>query len=166
MSTELYIPPTPRPKPTIDPKTGRFLPGHVPANKGKTWAEFMSKRGQRKSAKGWKNLDEHRSENGKKNSGRNRKPIVAITADGKLRVFKDSYLAEMWLKKHTGKSCRRENIGRCCRENHSRKPLHKAWDKSKGLEPTKAPNTDHRYMGIRFYFEADIEIWKSKIARQ
>ena len=35
MSTELYIPPIPRIKPTRCPKTGRFLPGHVPANKGK-----------------------------------------------------------------------------------------------------------------------------------
>lgn len=163
MSTELYIPPIPRPKPTTDPKTGRFLPGHVPANKGKTWDEFMSKRGQRKSAKGWKNIDEHRSENGKKYGGRNRKPIVAITDDGKLRVFKDSYLAEMWLKKHTGKSCNRENIGRCCRYNASRKVCKHSWRPGQKKGSTTI-NTDHRYMGIRFYFESD-KTWYSKILK-
>lgn len=57
MSTELYIPPTPRPKPTRCPKTGRFLPGHVPTNKGKTWGDYMTKRAQRRAAKGWKNCE-------------------------------------------------------------------------------------------------------------
>lgn len=161
MSTELSLPTA---RPTRNKLTGRFLPGHVPAYKGKRWADYLSEESQRRIAKGWKNLDEHRSENGKKYGGRNRKPIVAITDDGKFRVFKDSYLAAEWLKRHTGKSCNRENIGRCCRENQSRKPLHKAWDKRKGLEPTKAPNTDHRYMGIRFYYESD-KIWYSKIRR-
>ena len=33
--------PAPRPKPTTDPTTGRFLPGHVPANKGKTWGDYF-----------------------------------------------------------------------------------------------------------------------------
>lgn len=101
---------------------------------------------------------------GKKYGGRNRKPIVAITDDGKFRVFKDGYLAAEWLKKYTGKSCNRENIGRCCRYNQSRKPLYKAWDKRKGLEPTKAPNTDHRYMGVRWYYECD-KTWYSKIKK-
>ena len=27
-------------------------------------------------------------------------------------------------------------------------------------------NTDHRYMGIRFYFEADREIWMPKFKKQ
>lgn len=163
MSTELYIPPTPRPKPTRCPKTGRFLPGHVPANKGKTWAEFMSKRGRRKSAKGWKNLDKYRSENGKKYGGRNRKPIVAITDDGKLRVFKDGYIAAEWLKRHIGKSCNRENIGRCCRNNASRKDCKHSWrpGQKKG---SSTINTDHRYMGVRWYYECD-KTWYSKISK-
>ena len=161
MSTELSLQPT---RPTRNKVTGRFLPGNVPANKGKRWADYLSEESQREIAKGWKNPDEHRSENGKKYGGRNRKPIVAITDDGKFRVFKDGYLAAEWLKKYTGKSCNRENIGRCCRYNQSRKPLHKAWDKQKGLEPTKAPNTDHRYMGVRWYYESD-KTWYSKIRR-
>ncbi len=148
MSTELSLQPA---RPTRNKVTGRFLPGNVPANKGKRWADYLSIESQREMAKGWKNLNEHRSENGKKSGGRNRKPIVAITDDGKFRVLKDAYLAAEWLKRHIGKSCNRENIGRCCRYNQSRKPL-------------KAPNTDHRYMGIRFYFESD-KIWYSKIRR-
>ncbi len=148
MSTELSLQPA---RPTRNKVTGRFLPGNVPANKGKRWADYLSIESQREMAKGWKNLNEHRSENGKKSGGRNRKPIVAITDDGKFRVLKDAYLAAEWLKRHIGKSCNRENIGRCCRYNQSRKPL-------------KAPNTDHRYMGIRSYFESD-KIWYSKIRR-
>ena len=99
MSTELSLQPT---RPTRNKVTGRFLPGHVPANKGKRWADYLSIESQREMAKGWKNLDEHRSENGKKHGGRNRKPIVAITDDGKFRVLKDGYLAAEWLIKHTG----------------------------------------------------------------
>ena len=148
MSTELSLPTA---RPTRNKLTGRFLKGLTPHNKGKHWDDYLSEEIQRRMQKGWKNLDEYRSENGKKHGGRNRRPIVAITDDGKFRVLKDAYLAAEWLKRHIGKSCNRENIGRCCRYNQSRKPL-------------KAPNTDHRYMGIRFYFESD-KIWYSKIRR-
>lgn len=54
---ELKLPPV---RPQRNPLTGRFLKGCVPANKGKKWDEFMSKRSQRRSAKGWKNLEKHR----------------------------------------------------------------------------------------------------------
>ena len=54
MSVELWLPPT-----KINPKTGCFLKGHAPANKGKTWDEYMPKRSQKRCAKGWKNLDKH-----------------------------------------------------------------------------------------------------------
>lgn len=160
MSTELSLQPT---RPTRNKVTGRFLPGHVPANKGKRWADYLSEESQREIAKGWKNLDEYRSENGKKYGGRNRKPIVAITDDGKFRVFKDGYLAAEWLKRHIGKSCNRENIGRCCRMNASRRVKKHSWAPGtpKG---TSTVNTDHRYMGIRFYFESD-KIWYSKILK-
>lgn len=163
MSTELSLQPT---RPTRNKVTGRFLPGHVPANKGKTWDETMSKRGQRNAKKGWKNLEKGHAfgHPAVYNAGRCRKPTVAVTDDGHFYVFSYLGAAAEWLSKRIGKSCARENIGRCCRDNQSRKPLHKAWDKSKGLEPTKAPNTDHRYMGIRFYFESD-KIWYSKIRR-
>ena len=162
MSTELSLQPT---RPTRNKVSGRFLPGHMPANKGKRWADYLSEESQREIAKGWKNLDEYRSENGKKYGGRNRKPIVAITDDGKFRVFKDGYLAAEWLKRHIGKSCNRENIGRCCRMNASRRVKKHSWAPGtpKG---TSTVNTDHRYMGIRFYFESDYKIWKSKLKLQ
>ena len=158
MSTELYIPTVRR---TTNPTNGQYLKGHVPHNKGKRWNDYMGKRAQKKCSKGWKNLDEHRSENGKKHGGRNRKPIVAITDDGKFRVLKDGYLAAEWLKKHTGKSCNRENIGRCCRENGSGRLVRDNHGRDTGKT-----NTDHRYMGIRFYFESDYKIWKSKLKLQ
>ena len=123
----------------------------------------MSKRGQRNAKKGWKNLDEHRSENGKKHGGHNRKPIVAITDNGKFRVFKDGYLAAEWLKKYTGKSCNRENIGRCCRENASRRVKKHSW--APGMpKGTTTVNTDHHYMSVRWYYECD-KIWYSKISK-
>jgi hypothetical protein len=162
MSTELYIPPTPRLKSTTDPKTGRFLPGHVPFNKDKKWADFKTKKGQRNSAKGWKNCEigHAKGHPAVEGSGRPKKPVVAITEDGAIHAFSFIGAAALWCGGN------RENVRRCCCENHSRKPLHKAWDKHKGLEPTKAPNTDHRYMGIRFYFESDFQIYQSKIVNQ
>ena len=36
----------------VNKQTGRYMKGHVPANKGKKWSEWMSKRGARRSAKG------------------------------------------------------------------------------------------------------------------
>ena len=160
MSTELSLQPT---RPTRNKVTGRFLPGHVPANKGKHWADYLSEESQRQSSKGWNNLDVHRSENGKKYGGRNRKPIVAITDDGKFRVFKDAFFAAEWLKRHTGKSCNRENIGRCCRNNASRKVCKHSWrpGQKKG---SSTINTDHYYMGMRWYYECD-KIWYSKISK-
>lgn len=110
MSMELLIE---QPRPTRNKVTGRFLKGHVPHNKGKKWSEYMGKRAQKKSAKGWANLDRHRNKNGS-----------------------------------------RENVGRCCRYNTARHV-----DKRSGNI-----NTDHRYKGVRWYFEGD-PIWVSKISK-
>ena len=63
-----------------NPKTGRFVKGHHPANKGKKWDEYMSKRNQRKAARGWKNLDIHRHRS--ENAGRPKKPVIAVIDDG------------------------------------------------------------------------------------
>lgn len=160
MSTELSLQPT---RPTRNKVTGRFLKGLTPHNKGKRWADYLSEESQRRMQKGWKNLDIYRSENGKKTGGRNRRPIVAITDDGKFRVFKDGYWATEWLKRHTGKSCSRENIGRCCRENASRRVKKHSW--APGMpKGTTTVNTDHRYMSVRWYYECD-KIWYSKISK-
>ena len=161
MSTELYIPPTPRPKPTRCPKTGRFLPGHVPANKGKTWGDYMTKRAQRRAAKGWKNCEIGHAYGRKRpdNSGRCRKPVVAITDDGTLHAFSFIGAAALWC----GGS--RENVGRCCRDNHAQRVNKHDWSKGR-KKGSGHINTDHRYMGIRFYFEADHEIWMPKFKKQ
>ena len=59
----------------------------------------------------------------------------------------------------------RENVGRCCRDNASRKVCKHSWRPGQKKGSTTI-NTDHRYMGIRFYFEADREIWMPKFKKQ
>ena len=163
MSTELYIPPQkPKPKP-YNPANGQFLKGNVPHNKGKKWDDYMPKRSQRRAAKGWKNIEIHRPTSRPDTAGRCRKAVVAITDDGKFHVFKDAPLAAEWLKRYTGESCNRENIGRCCRENASERECKHSWrpGQKKG---SSTINTDHRYKGVRWYFENDYT-WYSKVAR-
>lgn len=148
---ELYLPPE---KKTYNPTNGRFLKGHVPVNKGKPWSKWMPKRSQKRCAKGWKNLDLHRNKNGRPDTaGRCRKKVVAVMDDGRWLVFPYVGAAAEWLGNGT-----RENIGRCCRCNHSKAELRKPWGK-----PSGKINTDHRYQGIRWYFESD-NVWTTKIA--
>lgn len=122
------------------------MKGHEPANKGKKWSDYMGKRAQKRASRGWKNLELHRNKNGRAdNSGRCRKPVIAVLDDGSWKYFEYIAPAAEWV----GGS--RENVGRCCRCNaehhHNRK--------------TGKVNTDHRYMGVRFYFENDE--WTTKI---
>lgn len=156
MSTELYIPPA-RPKPLeYDPKTGRFMKGHKPANKGKKWDDYMTKRSQRRASKGWRNCEIGHAFGRKRpdTSGRCRKKVVAITDDGKLHVFDFIGAAGLWV----GGS--RENVGRCCRENQAKKLL-----KDTHGRTTENTNTDHRYKGVRFYFEDDAQ-WMDKVRQK
>lgn len=119
------------PVPTFrDATNGRFMKGHIPANKGKKWSEYLSRRAQRGSAKGWKNLELHRHR--PPNAGRAPKPVVAIMDDGRFKILPSLREAGEWCGGHW------ENVGRCCRENALRHV-----------------NTDHRYKGIRFYFMSD-----------
>ena len=135
----------------INKQNGQFLKGHEPHNKGKKWSEWMSKRGQRKVRKGWQNVLDHRPKSRPYTAGRCRKQVIAVMDDG--RWFHFAYLgdAARWV----GGS--RENVGRCCRCNQSRKRLKKPWG-----HPSDKVNTDHKYMGIRFYFESD-NVWTTKI---
>ena len=137
----------------IDPKTGRFMKGHEPKNKGKKWDEWADKKAQRSMKKGWKNLDKYRPKERPDTAGRCRKEVVAVHNNGKFHIFDYVGAAAEWL----GGS--RENVGRCCRENRSRKPLKKPW----GCDANKI-NTDHQYKGVRFYF-ADDPIWQEKIGK-
>lgn len=140
MSWELTLPPPP---PVRNRATGRFLPGSTPHNKGKRWDEYMTKRQQRKSAKGWKNVITHRPKHRPDTSGRCRKQVMAILDDG--RSIRFAYLGDAaeWIGGN------RENVGRCCRYNQANHINLK----------TGKINTDHRYKGVRFYFLTDDNWW-------
>ena len=159
---ELYIP-IERPK--CNPVNGRFVKGHVPFNKGKKWDEYMPKKSRRGCRKGWKNLQKYRPTMRPDTSGRCRKQVVSVTDDGKFTVHPYVLAAAEWLARRIGESCNRENVGRCCRMNASGKVCQHSWrpGQKKG---SATVNTDHKYKGIRFYFESDIEIWKGKVKRQ
>lgn len=143
---ELYLAPE---RPKRNAVTGRFMKGHVPANKGKKWCEYMGKRAQKRAANGWKNVDLYRNKNGRADTaGRSRKQVIAVMDDGTWKHFSYVGSAGEWI----GGS--RENVGRCCRFNQERHVNRK----------TGKVNTDHKYNGVRFYFESD-DIWLKKIAR-
>lgn len=153
MALELYLPPV---NPLVSKKTGQFLRGHVPANKGKKWDEYLSKRAQRRSAKGWKNLETHRPKERPDTAGRCRKKTVVVTDDGKFKIF--TYLKEAaeWI----GGS--RENVGRCCRSNMSKKVCKHDWRQGQPKGASRV-NTDHKYKGYRFYFFDD-PCWWDKVS--
>ena len=132
-------------------KNGRFLKGHVPANKGKKWSEYMGKRAQKRAAKGWKNLDKHRPRTRPDTEGRCRRQVIAIMDDGAWKCYSSIGSAAESL------GANRSNISRCCRDNQSRRNL-----KDTLGRPSNKVNTDHKHMGIRFYFEND-NIWTTKI---
>ena len=139
MNYELYIPEPIKPR-------GRYQKGHVPHNKGKSWDDFAGKRAQKKMSAGWKNLLVHRPKSRPDTSGRCRKAVIAVFNDGTWKHFCFAGSAVTWL------GGRRDNINRCCRMNKERPTNHF----------TGEINTDHKYMGVRFYFEDD-EIWLEKI---
>ena len=147
---ELYLPPV---KPERSRKTGRWLPGHEPHNKGKKWSDYMTKRKQKRAAKGWMNLEKYRPTERPDTAGRCRKKVVAVTDEGKFRIF--DYLGDA--AKWVGGS--RENVGRCCRSNQSKKECMHDWrpGQTKGAGRV---NTDHKYLGIRFYFFDDPAWWE------
>lgn len=142
---ELYLPPE---RPDYNVTNGQFMKGHVPHNKGKKWSEYVGKRAQKRMAKGWKNLEKYRPKERPDTAGRCRKEVIAVMDDGTWKHFNYLGSAGKWI----GGS--RENVGRCCRSNQAR---HKN-------KKTGAINTDHKYMGVRFYFEDD-NIWTTKISQ-
>lgn len=139
---ELRVPDKPLQR---NPLNGRFLKGHTPANKGKKWDEYMSRRGQRRSRHaGCQNLELHRHRGG---PGRPDKPVIAVNDTGKWLYFPSVAEAGRLL------GIRKENIWRCCRENECGTKNHKG-----------KVNTDHKYKGVRFYFESD-QKWTEKICQ-
>lgn len=49
---ELYIP---QERAVCNAKTGQFLQGSTPHNKGSHWSDYMGKRAQKRAARGWQN---------------------------------------------------------------------------------------------------------------
>lgn len=130
-------------------KTGRFMKGHVPANKGKKWDEYMPKKARKRCARGWKNLDLHRNKNGRPdNAGRCKKKVVAMEDGGKCHFFPYIGAAAKWA------GGRAENVGRCCRQNSL----------GYASKITGKVNTNHKYKGYRFYFFDD-DTWVRKRER-
>ena len=140
----------------VNKQTGRFLKGHVPANKGKKWSDYMGKRAMKRAMKGWKNVISHRPKTRPDTAGRCRKQVVAVMDDGSWLVFPYVGAAAKWLGNGN-----RENIGRCCRCNESKKVCKHDWRPNQPKGASRV-NTDHRYMGIRWYFESD-NVWTEKI---
>lgn len=128
-------------------KLGRWTKGHTTHNKGKKWDEYISKRGQRRCQRGWKNIIEHRGHR-PDNAGRPRRQVIAVLDDGSWRFFKDILTAALFC------GGQRTNVRRCCEQNA--KHHH---DVRNG-----AVNTDHKYMGVRFYYESD-DTWTNKISQ-
>lgn len=134
-----------------NPKTGRFVKGCTPYTKGKKWNDFMSKRGQRKALA---NLRKGREVYVRPpGSGRPKKKVIAVNDHGKFVCLGSLKEAGRWLHG------RWENISRCCKENRKRTPL-----KNGHGQLTDKVNTDHKYKGLRFYFEDD-PIWLEKIKK-
>ncbi len=129
-----------------NPVNGQFMRGYVPTNKGRSWDEWLPKKSQRRCRRGWKNLDKYRCK-GHPNAGRPRLPVVLVRDDGTFTIF--PYL-----------NCCAEalggnepNVRRCCVLNGSLVVNKK----------TGRVNSDHKYMGVRLYYEKDTDIWMSKI---
>jgi len=141
---ELYLEPE---RNYRNPVNGRFMKGHIPANKGRKWSEYLPKRKQNRCARGWANLDLHRCNGGGPNSGRPKKPVIALTDDGEFKYFSYTDAAARYFNGS------RHNVARCCRQNHLGT-----------LDRKGVVNTDHKYLGIRFYFEGD-NVWLDKIKK-
>lgn len=146
MSWELYLPPERKNYNTV---TGRFCKGATPHNKGREWKEWMSKRGQKRAAKGWENVQKYRPKHRPDTSKKFSKPVIAISDDGRWCVFPSGTAAAQWVGVTNNRA-----VSRCCQCNQARHVNKK----------TGAVNTDHRYMGIRFYYESDSQ-WTEKIQR-
>lgn len=120
-------------------KTGRFLPGHTPHNKGKKWSDYVSKRSQQHMKRGWNNLQKFRAKKRPDTSVRCSKQIIAIFSNGRWLIFPNSPAASAFT------TIDASLIRRCCRLND---------------EPRK--NDDHKCNGIRFYWETSPK-WINKI---
>jgi len=108
----------------------------------------MGKRAQKRAMEGWENVILHRPQTRPDTSGRTSIPVIGVEKEGSWLYFPNIGAAAKWICGN------RENVRRCCRENKKRHVNKR----------TGKVNTDHQYMGIRFYFEED-SIWANKITK-
>ena len=122
---------------------GQFTKGTPPPNKGKSWSEWMPLEHQaRVKAIAIRNLHGRR----KGDAPTNNKSVIAIDSEGRISRHNSIKDASEYFR------IGRENVGRCCKCNR------------RGAEPSKGwkrINTNHRYMGIRFYYEDDVALWSN-----
>ena len=135
-------------------RTGRFVKGRTPFNKGKKWDEYMSQRSRKRAAKGWKNLKKYRPERSDR-AGAPKKKVIMLDDKGLYREFESLHAAARWLKHKP------ESIGNCCRANQSCTVLKRDWGRGR-RGCNEYVNTDHKYMGYRWYFETDRQ-WIDKL---
>ena len=133
-------------RPQRNLKTGRFMPGAKPHNKGKSWDEYMSPQGQECAKIGWENLKTHRPGRSEK-SGKRPTPIIAIVRERPV-FFPTIEAAARWIDGLP------QSVHRCAHDNRAR-----TINRRNG-----SINTDHRYKGVRFYYESD-EQWTDKANR-
>lgn len=134
-----------------NPVNGRFVKGCTSYNKGRKWDKWMSKRGQKKALK---NLELSRKLYKRPpHAGRKKRKVIAVNDHGKFICFNSISEVGIWIRGTKG------NVRRCCKLNSQRKTL-----KNVKGEMTDRVNTDHKYKGVRFYFEDD-SIWLDKVKK-
>lgn len=147
-----------------NPTNGQWLPGHTSPTKGRKRTDFMSEETDKRLRE--IAAEVFRTQKHPEGSGVPKRSIVAVTKDGRWFVFPSISEAARQLEICV------HNIGRCARQNASRKVKTRTWtgSRKKGRAGTKKEdgilvNTDHTYRGVRFYFEDD-PVWTEKIRSQ
>lgn len=144
---ELYLPPE---RPQKDAKTGRFLPGIVPHNKGKSWGEWMDGRKHNRVRRiAMRNLQLHPHHFKKGEKPVNCRKVVGVFDDGRWVVYPDAVEAS---KCNGGNPA---NIRRTCRWNRD------------GVVNKRNGNVRHDYKcnGVVYYYEDD-DTWLAMIESQ
>lgn len=97
-------------RPARNAMNGRFLKGHVPHNRGKSWEEWMDMRKARKIKRiAMRNLRPNMSI-----GGWNRRKVVLVTDDGKWVSFESATEAAQVM------NLNRRNIAHCCEGKRKR----------------------------------------------
>lgn len=132
---------------TVKIQKGCFPKGFTPWNKGKKWDDYMSKRKQKKILKATAINLQKRPKVRPDNVERLSRPIIAFDEEGRWCQFLNTVVASERMGGN------RRNIHRCAQANEARKPR---------ARKENTINTDHSYLGLRWYFEDD-DIWMQKI---